>query len=149
MVTYQVESMFGLGKELNELLERHKNEVGFDKSQPLNIDTITYKALEEQGFMFVVTARKDGNLIGYAAYFIHHHLHYKHLKMAESDVFFIVPEERKGRVGIELFRKTEQLLKDYGIDYMVNTCKTDHDLSRLFEHLGYKPLERSFIKELK
>ncbi len=148
MITYQRESVRDLWAEIMPLLERHREEVGFDKRQSLNVDKGFYEALEDREMYRAITARSDGRLIGYAGYFIVTHPHYQHLTLAESDVFYIAPEERRGRVGIELFRKAELLLKVKGAQFVVNKCKAAHDLSHLFERLGYEKMEISFIREL-
>lgn len=128
--------------ELELLTKEHHVEVG--SHLPMKIDWAAYVFLQEQGILFALTVRKDGKIVGYCTYVINEHLRYRVL-MAVADVYFVHPSER-GITGLKMLKKAEELLRKRNVKAIVNHCKVKNDFGKIFERMGYKPLEKTFIK---
>ena len=121
----------------------------------LNKDTIaldplwdTYRKLEETGNLKIITARQEKKLVGYAAYVISPSLHYSDQIIADADVFWLDPDYRKGMAGMRLFKHAEKVLKSYGVTRVLNKVKIHFDVGKVFERMGYDPIERVYSKSL-
>ena len=153
MITYCVESLASARSELETLLPLHWQEIARDRTDPrfaLDPDWDTYHALENLGQFWMMVVRSEGRMIGYLIGFVGPQLHYKASLAFRADIFFLLPEHRKGRIGIELFRQAEKTLRRRGVDkiYLGSKCREDLDRSKLFEHLGYERIEYVFAKVL-
>lgn len=148
-VKFQVEELRHVFAEALPLLKEHWSEIALDQETvPLDPDLAAYEAIEDAGRYQITTARDDGILVGYAAYFIAQNLHYKSLMVGESDIFWIAPSHRKGMTGVKLFREAERNLKLVGVNKVVNKEKLHFDLSALFDRLEYTAIERHWSKAI-
>lgn len=150
MITYQVEQYRDIYGEMEPILREHWLEIalGHDKV-PLDIDNERYFGLCEAGALHIVTARDEGRLVGYHVAIVSGHLHYKSTLHGITDVYFILPEYRKGRTGIRLFQRVEKELKELGVKKLFTGCKlhtADGKSGKLFEYLGYNATETLFTK---
>lgn len=146
---YAEEKLFpNLINEMLPLLERHWQEVALcDAFGPVDIAEDAYRRAEEGGMLRIYTARRDDNaLVGYAAYFVLPNLHYRSKPVAESDVFFLVPEERQGLAGLRLLQFADKALTAENVAVIINRVKVSHDCGRLFERMGYKHHEKLYLK---
>lgn len=149
MLTYRRETIAAIKDEILPLLDAHWREVALDQDTvKLDPDWATYDILDQIGALVIITARYEGTLVGYAVYLISQHYHYRGLRGAENDLYWLDPAYRKGRAGIELFRAAEVVLAGEGVQKATHKVKLGHDVGRVFEHLGYKPIERIYIKNL-
>ena len=146
--TYQVEDPAEFIEALKDILPTHYDELCVTKDYPLMPDYEAYGRLYVAGMLRCITVRDDNELIGYAIFIVHPHLHYKSCVTAFEDIYFLRKEERKGRVGIRLFQFAEDVLKKEGVDRIVMHTKIHMDNSRLFEYLGYKLTDKLFTKIL-
>lgn len=134
--------------ELEQLFPEHYEELCVTKEFPLEPDYEQYRALGKAGMLRTITCRVDGKLIGYIAFIVQPHLHYKSCRTAFEDLYFLKKEYRKGRVGIRMFKYAEQALKQHGVNRIIMHTKVHLDNSRLFEYLGYKHTDKLFTKIL-
>jgi len=111
-------------------------------------DYEAYGRLHVAGMLRCITVRDDNELIGYALFIVHPHLHYKSCITAFEDIYFLKKEHRKGRVGIRLFQFVEDVLKKEGVHRIIMHTKIHMDNTRLFEYLGYKLTDKLFTKIL-
>lgn len=153
MTTYCIESLASVRPELDRLLPSHWAEIARDRGDPrfaLKPDWDTYYALEAIGQFWMMSCRVDGRLVGYLIGFVSRQLHYADSLAFRADIYFLLPEYRKGRIGIELFRQAEEALRRRGVDKIYMGCKVraDLDRSKLFEHLGYDRIEYVYAKVL-
>lgn len=151
MTTYCVEHLSTVRPELEELLPHHWAEIARDRSDPrfaLQPDWEMYHAYEDAGQFFFMGCRVDGKLVGYLIGFIRRQLHYVKSLAFTADIYFLLPEYRKGRIGVELFRQAESALRRRGVDkiYLGCKCREDLDRSKLFSRLGYERIEYIFAK---
>lgn len=144
---YRVERWRDLRAEMLPLLTRHWREVALNHADvPLDIDEEQYAGLDESGALHIVTARRDGLLIGYHVAIVSGHLHYRSTLHGITDVYWIAPECRHGVTGMRMFQAVERELKAIGVRKLFTATKLHLDQGPLFERLGYKPVERLYAK---
>ncbi len=153
MTTYCVEKLADCRAELEGLLPLHWQEIARDRDNPkfqLKPDWKTYHQLEEMGQLWIMVCRIDGKMVGYLIGFVRRQLHYADSLAFNADIFYLLPEHRKGRIGLELFRQAEKALRRRGVDKMYLGSKSaEHlDRSKLFLHLGFERIEYVFAKVL-
>ena len=147
MTTYAVERWRDLRGEMLPLLVRHWKEVALNHADvPLDIDEARYKSLDESGSLHIVTARRDGILIGYHVAIVSTHLHYASTLHGITDVYWIAPESRHGVTAMRLFQTVERELRALGVRKLFTATKLHLDQGALFDRLGYKPVERLYAK---
>lgn len=136
--------------EIKPLLEKHWKEVAnYRDDIKLEPDWQRYEALENNGALLILTARRDDVLVGYSVFIISNHLHYTSCKVGANDILFLLPEERKGRVGMKLIMESEKVLKQVGVNRVIWHVKKEPDFSPLLKHLGYEHEEIVMGKLLK
>lgn len=144
---FTVERWRNIRAEMLPILVAHWREIALNHADvPLDIDEKRYADLDESGSLHIVTARKDGALIGYHVAIVSAHLHYASTLHGFTDVYFIGPEYRAGRTGLRLFQAVERELRARGVRKLMTGTKVHLDQGRLFEHLGYSFTERLFTK---
>lgn len=147
-LTYQKENFSDIKYELQPLLEKHWEEVAIYKDKvPYAPDWERYHNLESSGQLHIVTVRDAGELVGYYVSIISQGLHYRFTKYAINDIVLIKPEYRNARVGVDLFKYTERLLKEQeGVAVMTVHMKTFLPFDSLCEGLGFDYAERLYTK---
>lgn len=147
MITIQVENWLDVKAEAAPLWEPHYQEVGQNKEKMiLDPDIDKLDRLNSQGRLHIVTARKEGELVGYHASIIDTLVHYKNILAGISDLYWIRKDCRNGTAPIRLFQEVEKTLKARGVQVLYDATKLYLDHDRLFQHLGYKPIERRYSK---
>lgn len=148
MITYQVEKLEECLKGIEELLDAHFDEISTNKEKlgGQKMDVPAYVAMENNGALHILTARNGGEIVGYYVAFVTPHPHYAHSLTAFTDVYYIKPSERKGSVGIKLFKEAERTLKKRGVQRIFSGTKRHKDVGKLFEYLGWTETERLFVK---
>ena len=138
MISYQQEVLYDLIDEVEPLLELHYQELCLNKEfVKLDPRWDKYAALEIAGSFVIYTAREDGKLVGYSAFFISPHPHYAGLTVAVNDVLFVHPDQR-GSVGIRLIKFSEQeLTLRLGHFKLTWRAKYTNNLAAILERLGY------------
>ena len=155
-IIYAVEPFDTAFEEAQELLQEHWEEIAINKDKiKLAIDKERYKDLADRGVLHIVTVRDaniqksawdPGRLVGYHVGLIVPHLHYKNDLHGMTDIFFVHPDYRKGRIGIELFKFVEKAMKERGVVKLMTAVKMHKDIGLIFERLGWTEAEREFCK---
>lgn len=149
MITAQVEKYGHILQELVDILPTHYEELALNKDKvPLEMNHNRYFEESEVGNLFVVTVRKDTILIGYYIGFLFNELHYMGCFSCATDIFYILPEERRSGAGGLLFAAVEKELKLLGVDRWFVSAK-EHSkagASALLEKLEFKPVETTYCK---
>jgi L-amino acid N-acyltransferase YncA len=148
MITYQVEPYEGCIDEIKPYYVAHYDELSVTKTYPLDPDYEAYLTLARAGLLKVVTCRKDGALVGYMYFILARNLHYKTMLVAAEDLYYLDKAERKGRVGLDMFKFAERYLKEIGVNRVVFTTKVHLDNSSLFKYLKYTFVEKLYSKIL-
>ncbi len=131
---------------MRPLFAEHFRELGVNQGRLKAIaDEPRYEQLEKAGILFLLTVRAEGELVGYFTGFTMPHLHYLDAgPWAMTDMYWIRPEYRRG-AGLKLFRAFKQTARDRGCRFAVTSCKVHEDHSALFEKLGAKWTDKTFI----
>lgn len=142
---------------LDDLLAAHWAEVALDQDRyPLAPDWPRYHALERQGVLRSVSARRKGRLVGYNVFFVQPPIHYSTSVWALNDVLFLHPDHRAGLLGYRLVRAAEELLKGIGVArviyhtklHVMLGSKRERPLGDLMKRLGYSQAEEVWGKNL-
>ena len=133
-------------QELQALAEREYEEVGQKDLDRLNVDWTRYGELDTAGKLATFIAKRDGVIVGYAAFIVQTHIHYQDALVAANSAVYVVPEVRAGRVVLKLLRFAEMGLKAQGVQKIYYHVKQTKDFGRLLEHLGYQDVERMYAK---
>lgn len=151
-ITIQLESIKDVRYEADEILRKHWEEIALNKdTTPLDPNWELYLELDRLGLISLTTARYNGKLVGYFCYIVCPNLHYKSLKVADGDIFYIDSEYR-GRFAVRLLKESEKNLKALGCNKIFNKTKKHfknlHGVSagKLFEACGYTEIESVFSK---
>jgi len=124
--------------EGQRLLQAHYKEIAWRQDKiPLAIDREAYLRMDMEGKLMIFTARDSGRLVGYAAWFVNKHPHYKTTQYAVNDVIYVDPESRGG-LGIRLIKFSEKSLRETGVSVVVLHIKKILDWSLMAERLGYE-----------
>lgn len=141
MTVFASELLCEVVQEVQPLLVEHYDELTIGKHLiKLDPQWQEYALLEQLGRFVVYTAREDGKLIGYSAYFITRHLHYAGLIHAQNDVLFLQREHRRGTTALRFLDHCEQQLRGKGVQKLTYHIKFS---------LDWRPIlhRRSFVDE--
>jgi len=146
---FAVENLSDVIDECADVIYNHWEDIALNKDTiALDPDWDAYKKLSDAGVLLIVTSRYNKQLVGYSVYLIGESLHYKGLKIAESDIFWLDKEYRKGMTGIKMMKFAEKALKDVDVDRVMSKIKIHKDVSPVFERLGYTAIEKIYSKGL-
>jgi len=145
MVTFQKEDFKQVFSEATELLRKHYAEVAERQDViALDPDEARYQKLFDMDMLEIHTAREDGKLIGYSAWFVVMNMHYKTSLTASSDVIYIDPAHRKGMVGARFIKWTLQEIKKRKPQRILFHVKPTVDFGPILERLGAKYFEKIY-----
>ena len=153
MIQYQQERFVDLMPELPEIFYKHWQEIALNKDDiPLEPAWEEYMRLEALNVLHIVTARDKGRLVGYVFSLVTPHLHYKRSLTAYTDLMYLRHEYTRGMATAARYRDlllfSEKMLRDMGVQKRYLMTKVYHDLTPLFERLGYKLIEKICAKLL-
>lgn len=146
MIKLAVEPLRSCIDELLPLLEKHFEEVNFNKEDiPHEPDWDGYMLLENSGMLHVVTAREeDGRLLGYCSTLINTSLHHRHNVFGVNDALYIIPEYRGTGLAYDMFQFVFASLKELGVDTVHISMKVTHPFDGLCKKLGMQLEERLY-----
>lgn len=151
MIQYQVKSFAAIYVEMQPLIREHWLEVALDQNRfPLKIDWDFYFACEKAGTLLSVTAREEGDLVGYCLCFVKEHPRYR-VPVAVTDVYYLIPSPGLGLAARyrDLFRFTEAAAQRRGAQKFTAQLKVHRSALRgLFERMGYVHIEDVYAKTL-
>ena len=145
MIKFAVETLRECLDDLLPLLEPHFEEVNFNKDTvPHEPDWDGYMAMENARLLHVVTARDDGELVGYCSTLIGPSLHHMNNTFGINDALYLKPEYRGGRVAFDMMKFVFAELKKLGVDHVHLSMKVTHPFDALCEALGMQLEERTY-----
>ena len=148
MIIYARERAWELWEEILPLLQLHWQEIARYHDIKLNPDVAMYNKLDEAGKFVIYTARDNGELVGYAAYFLNHNMHYRDSFQAVQDVLFLHPDYRNGFTGIRLIKYADQQLQELGVQLVMHHVKLKNDFGMILQRMGYQPIETIWGRRL-
>jgi GNAT superfamily N-acetyltransferase len=152
MLTFQQEAWPAFAAEARPLWDLHWQEIALDQDViPLVPDHAAYTALDQADVLHVVTARAEGQLVGYVVGILKPHLHYATTLHYHMDVLWLHPQWRQGLAGYRLLQAVERTVQQRvgGMVKILLGTKQHYDLSTLYARLGYTEIERTWAKVLK
>lgn len=149
-VAFEVEKWSDVLPELRPMFHMLWDDVGVDKDKFIaKCDEAKYKTIEDAGLLCVTTMRADGHLVGFYVAIVHPNPHYfEQGMMAYTDMYFLLPGFRRGNWGLKLFAFTEEEWKKRGAVKAYSSHKIHRDRGRMFEALGWRPLDIVYSKIL-
>lgn len=156
MATFQWEPLAKLLREpnVNDLLLEHWHELGVHKDvMPLDPDYELMLNAEEAGLFKVWTARENDTLIGYVAFWIRPHVHYRSTQTAIEDLFLLTASHRKGWTGVKLWKTALEALREHGVKRVIthSKCHFEHErggLAKFFQRLGFTQMDQLYSRML-
>lgn len=145
-ITFQKELFTDVIDEAMPLIEKHYNEIAHFKDIPLDPDIELYKKVEDAGVFHVFTARMDGILVGYAAYFVKPNPHYKTSVQAVQDVLYVDPDHRG--FGKKFIDWIDLHLSSMGVQATYQHTKAAYNFGPLLERLGYVLVDHIYVRRL-
>ncbi len=124
------------------LLEAHWREVDRDLEDiELEPDFDAWFTLDRAGLLASYTVRREGELVGYALFLVHRHLHFKSHKFASCDSIYVARGERAGGGGMQLLRYIVRDLTERGVAKILMHVPIAHDFGPALKLLGFKATE--------
>lgn len=146
IVSLQTESYDAYLPDVLPLYARHWEEVCWRRDKfSLSPDHARYRALEASGALRIYTAREEGIIVGYALFVIAQHLHYKEVKVANNDIFFVAPERRGAWLGVKLLKYARDALKAEGVQAWSLRMKKNLSWDAIANRVGLEEVDRVFL----
>lgn len=112
---FQWELFSAIAREMLPLLRRQHGELGINKdSVPFDPDWDRYFQYERGGYLRIWTARANGVLVGYVNCFLTNSLLCRSVLHGYAEHFWLAPEWRSGRGGLDFLRSAERGMADLG-----------------------------------
>lgn len=146
-VTYSaVEKYRDIHLEMDPIFEKHYKEISHYHDIELCINKEAYFAMEDSGWVRLFTARINGKLVGYNAFFIRYNAHYAKSLQASNDVVYIDPEHRG--FGRDFIKWCDDQLREMGIQVVYHHVKAKHNFGPMLERMGYELIDLIYGKRL-
>lgn len=143
-ISFNWETIGELRRDIGPLAREHWLEVAHHKDKvALDPRWEEYERIERNKGLIVITARRDGELVGYAIWLFQEHLHYRGHTVAMNDVIYLAPSFR-GVSGLRFVRHNDYVLRVLGADRILWHIKPDHNWSKILTRMGYKQEELIF-----
>lgn len=149
-IIFARESIASFFDDALPLFEKHFKEVSHFQDIPLNIDLDTYQLIDANGALRIFTARQDGELVGYAVFFVKLNPRYSTSLQANQDILFINPSCRAKGFGQNLIAFCDEQLKAEGVQVVYQHVKATPKLNfgPLLERMNYELVDLIFAKRL-
>lgn len=150
-ITFQWEKFPKLTRELLPLLKRHYKEITY-LDIDLDLDWDLYHEYNSRGILHILTARQDGDLVGYIFNLVGPHLHHVSTKWAAATMYWMDPRTRLGWWPVKMFLENLRGMqeREVNVHSVSITLKFQSGrVGKIFQRLGYTPNEILFTKVLK
>lgn len=137
--------------EAEDLFEENHKETSWDPDLDLDPDYQKYIRIENLGKLKFFTIRtKEGVLVGYSCFFIGYDSRFKTKVRAVQDMTFISKQYRRKfpGSGLAFIKFCDERLRKAGANYIWRQATDKHDISAIYNRLGYKFMEYVYAKEL-
>ncbi len=147
-MNFNVENFDGIKEDVKALiLDHHKDVQPFQDLVP-NPDWEKYYRLEELNVLRIYTVRDEGNLAGYAVFYVSQHMQYMDSIQAVQDLIYLKPEYRKTGYGKAFIKWIDSELEQEGVDIISHHTKSAKSFAPLLESLGYIETDIIYSKKL-
>lgn len=133
---------FSVVEQNQHLIVEHWDEVATTEYGKMDIDWETFNLLDSINKILTIVARYDDEVIGYAIFLIHNHLHAKETLLIDCDAVFMKKSYRKTGLGVDLIEKSQEIISQkFGQCTILWHVKPHVDFSHRLEKIGYKKYE--------
>lgn len=137
--------------ELSCIFPIHWSELAIFKDRmPLDPDYDEYVRREREGRLFLVTVRKDGQIVAYYTAQAAKGFHYQSTFTGTMDMLYVVQEVRERGLAMPLFRCVEKELERRGVRLWFSGYKSHNPLGLdlLLPKFGFIPADVYMAKWL-
>ena len=113
-----------------------------------NVSLETYRGCSKAEGLLLVTARENGDLVGFIVSFIAAHPHWKDVRMAMTDMIYLEPSARKGRNFLRMLEFCKTQVKLRGASYFLASLPARRAHGKILERAGWKEWERIYVSNL-
>ena len=146
---FQIEPVVQVYPQLDVLLQDYfARTIASEGLPPLRMNWLAYSNLCQQGNLVLMTARDDATLLGFVMYHIYPHLHHIGVINAACDIIAVGVDYRGSGIGRRLMAECEPVLRARGVRFITHQHRVDYDVEPLFPKLGYRLIEKGYLKEL-
>lgn len=143
---YAQEYLCNIKEELLSIIHIHWEDAEQDNSYSFSLDWDSYYALEKAGNMKIYTARKDGDLVGYASVYVTGSLFAKNRIEAHYNSIYVKPKYRVGKTAANFIKYIEKQLFKIGAKKINISTLSHQPFDRLLEWLDYEHTEKVYSK---
>lgn len=151
-VTYAVERWTDYRRDCEPLWREHYDEIAGDKDRtPYGPNEFLYAEMDRLGSLLIITARRDGRMVGYALVNVCQHPNYVALKCGFECAYFLSPSERKGvglsfraQTGVQLIVYALNELKARGAVRVSWHTKESRSIAIILKRLGMKKTDELY-----
>ena len=150
MLTFAIEPVEHTWNQVMILANQHwEGTKSYRRHEPFNPSFDRYQHYNQSGFFQLLTARNQGELVGYFGVYLSHSMHSQHLMMTE-DTFFLRQDYRGGRNALRFLHFIEAKAHEWGVHEIMFSCEIDNDtgIQKLLDYLHYQPVIQQFSKRL-
>lgn len=146
MPQFNIEKLEQFRPDLEKLLGEYEEELPLPfKLKP---DWKQYEALENADILSIITARDNGELLGYFVLIHTPNLNSEGENTSFGATLFLRKEYRKGLLGIRLIKKGEEVANNRGDSCIMISSQAIRPIDKLLELRQYKPTETIFAKRV-
>lgn len=141
-ITYQVEKFTAIQPEIEPHVDAHWNEFASDKDAfGMDVDWALYESLCRGEKLHVITARRDGVLIGYFGVILTTHPHRRTVLSANSTFLYAAPGPIRGLIIRGLVTESIKYFNNLGVQLYNYRSKNTHNIGKILEKMGFKAIE--------
>lgn len=137
-----------LVSEMMPLWKEHYKEIALYKDVLLSPLLAVYSVADKSDMLRIYTARHKRELVGYHILYVQTHPHFSEMKVAIQDTIFLCVEFRKGMIGYQFLKWSDEQLKNDGVKIVYQKVEQGHDFSALLKRLGYVDHEITYSRRL-
>jgi L-amino acid N-acyltransferase YncA len=146
MITFTTETVQTV-KDNIHLVEEHWEEIVLDKEKrPLDPWWEWFEKVEQDGTLITFVARDENEVLGYAVFILHPHLHSRNLRIAVNDAVFLRKSNRAMGAGRQFLKYCDEELEKMGVQMINWHVKPIRDFGPALESMGYVMHEKIYIR---
>ena len=146
-IEFKLSKLAEVWDDLSSLTYSHFLEISYHVDWKFELDKAMYLAADSAGRYKIFTVWHNGELIGYAGYFVSRHPHVNILQ-AYQDMIYLRPDYRKLNIGAQLIEFADSMLKNLGISVVFCAVTEKVDYSKTIIPMGYKLVDRLYARRL-
>ncbi|MEE8207874.1 MAG: GNAT family N-acetyltransferase [Nitrosomonadaceae bacterium] len=145
-MNFNIEAYSDLVDDLDKLYAIAVEEILVDCPLKHEVDHKQFIDMDEMGLLQIITAREDGELVGFHISTIANDIFYKGKKTAFVMLYFMKKENRGGGNALSMFEYADKVFKGSNIDRAFMSRKIHLNNEKLFDKLGFNQIESNYEK---